>query len=113
MYIFTEHGPEEILRRQNTYNGYGLPPVAPRMSPGSGHRIGSRPGSGDSVNNAAVCYYIPTKNRKFLLFLNLTEIKFKIWSLTYLESFLPQRSYGMDFRFSRNNGNIECALHLK
>ena len=23
------------------------------------------------------------------------------------------RNYGTNFRFSRNNGNIECALHLK
>ena len=40
-------------------------------------------------------------------------IKFNIWRVTFLESFLPQRKYGMVFRFSGNNGNIVCALHLK
>ena len=29
-----------------------------------------------------------------------------------MESFLPLKKYGMDFRFSGNNINIECALHL-
>ena len=41
----------------------------------------------------------------FIIWLN--EIKFKIWLVTFLKSFLPQRNYGMDFRFS---GNIACAL---
>ena len=27
-----------------------------------------------------------------------------------VKSFLPGRNYGMDFRFSGNNGNIECAF---
>ena len=57
MYFFSssEHGTEENFYRQNTYNGYGLPPLAPRTGPGSGSRIRSRPGSGDSVNNGGVC----------------------------------------------------------
>ena len=42
-------------------------------------------------------------------------VKFKIWKVTFFFfffffKFLPQRNYGKDFRFSENNGNIECAL---
>ena len=44
---------------------------------------------------------------------NLWEIEFKIWKVTILILFLPQRNYGMDFLFSGNNGNIECAVHLR
>ena len=50
LYFVTEHAVEEGFRRQNTYNGYGLPPVHPRVGSGSGNRLRSRPGSGDSVN---------------------------------------------------------------
>ena len=42
--------------------------------------------------------------------IKLTEIKSKIWRVTILKSVLPQRNYGMDFWFSGNNRNIECAL---
>ena len=40
-------------------------------------------------------------------------IKFKIWRVTFLKSILPLRNLGMDFSFSGNNGNIECASHLR
>ena len=44
----------------------------------------------------------------FLLF-TLTEIKFKIRRVTFLEVFLPQRHNWMEFRLSENKGNIECT----
>ena len=31
------------------------------------------------------------------------EINFEIWKVTFLESILPLRNYGMDFRSSGNN----------
>ena len=37
--------------------------------------------------------------------LKLTEIKFEIWRVTFLKSFLPLRN-GMDLQWSGNNGNI-------
>ena len=42
------------------------------------------------------------------------KIKFEIWRVTFfLNIFLPLENYGMDFRFSGNNENIKCALHLR
>ena len=38
----------------------------------------------------------------------LTEIKFKIWKVTFFKKHLLQRNYGMDFLFPGNNGNIKC-----
>ena len=35
-------------------------------------------------------------------------MKFKVW-VTFLKSFLPLRNYGMDFRFSRNNGKSSAG----
>ena len=43
-----------------------------------------------------------------LLLFNLPRKKYR--RLTCLISFLLQRNYGMNFRFSGNNGKIECAL---
>ena len=48
----------------------------------------------------------------FILFNFSTEIEFKMWRVTFLKSFLPQRKYGIVFRFSENNGTIECTLRL-
>ena len=31
-----------------------------------------------------------------------TKIKFKIWRVTFLKSFLPLKNFGIDFQFSRN-----------
>ena len=36
---------------------------------------------------------------KFFI-IQLTKTKFKIWRVMFLKSILPQRNYGMDFRFS-------------
>ena len=36
------------------------------------------------------------------LFFNF-KIKFKIWRVTFLKSFLPLKEFGMDFRFSRKS----------
>ena len=40
----------------------------------------------------------------------LTKIKFKIWRVTLLKSFLPLNVFGMDFRFSRNRRFTTCAM---
>ena len=48
------------------------------------------------------------KGKIFILY--LTEIKLKYGGLHFLKSFTPQRNNGMDFRFSVNEENIECAL---
>ena len=36
-----------------------------------------------------------------------TELKI-IMRVTFLESVLPLKNFGMDFRFSVNNGNMKC-----
>lgn len=57
-----EHGPEETFNRQNTANGYGLPPVHPRV--GSGNRVRSRPGSGSGdIVNAVSNHTTPRNDR--------------------------------------------------
>ena len=40
----------------------------------------------------------------------LTRIKFKIWRVTFLKSFLPSKNSGMVFRFSHNRPFTTCAL---
>ena len=42
----------------------------------------------------------------------LTEIKFKIWRVSFFKSFLPLRNFGID-SFSWNNGNIECKALMR
>ena len=37
-------------------------------------------------------------------------IKFKIWRVTFLKSFLPLKNFGMVFRFSRHRWFTKCAL---
>ena len=62
MILFSEHGPEETFNRQNTTNGYGLPPVHPRV--GSGNRVRSRPGSGSGdIVNAVSNHTTPRNDR--------------------------------------------------
>ena len=34
--------------------------------------------------------------------------EFKIWKVTFFKNVLPLRNYGMNFRFSINNGNTDC-----
>ena len=47
-----------------------------------------------------------------ILSVDLLQIKFGIWRVTFWKSFLPMKNYGMDFRFSGNNENIKCSQHL-
>ena len=41
---------------------------------------------------------------------SLSVIKFKIWRVTFLKSFLPLKHFGMVFRFSCNRRFTTCAL---
>ena len=45
------------------------------------------------------------------IFISLfTGIKFRIWRVTFLKSFLPLKHFGMDFRFLRNRRFTTCPL---
>ena len=40
----------------------------------------------------------------------LGDTKFEIWRVIFLESVLPLKNHGMDFRISGNNENIFSSL---
>ena len=44
---------------------------------------------------------------------SFTDTEFQIWTLHFGKFFYHRKQFGINFRFSENNGIIECELRLR